>query len=245
MADDAENISPDEGGVPSNHDSSDDARASPESESLASKLENNGEADDEATEELVILDVDAVTIENLDGLVGLNSLFLGKNKITRLQNLDCLLNLKVLGIQSNRITKIEGLGRLVSLDQLYLSHNGIQILEGLNNNTKLNTLDLACNRIHRIENISHLVNLEEFWVRSSRVPLLSFRLCRDSFNLVCYGQFNGNAVSDWKDIDELIPAKGLQTVYLEGNPIQQDPNYRRKLKLALPSLVQIDATLCR
>lgn len=33
MADDAANSSPDEAGVPSNHDSSDDAQASPESES--------------------------------------------------------------------------------------------------------------------------------------------------------------------------------------------------------------------
>jgi protein phosphatase 1 regulatory subunit 7 len=41
--------------------------------------------------------------------------------------------------------------------------------------------------------------------------------------------------------------KNLETVYFERNPIQtQSPaDYRRKLKLALPSLSQIDATLCR
>jgi protein phosphatase 1 regulatory subunit 7 len=39
----------------------------------------------------------------------------------------------------------------------------------------------------------------------------------------------------------------LETVYFERNPIQtQAPaDYRRKLKLALPTLAQIDATLCR
>lgn len=38
-------------------------------------------------------------IENLDGLTNLNSIFLGKNKITKLQNLDSLINLKILGVQ--------------------------------------------------------------------------------------------------------------------------------------------------
>lgn len=37
----------------------------------------------------------------------------------------------------------------------------------------------------------------------------------------------------------------LQTVYFERNPIAKDPSYRTKIKLALASLVQIDATLCR
>lgn len=37
----------------------------------------------------------------------------------------------------------------------------------------------------------------------------------------------------------------MDTVYFEHNPIYKDPQYRRKLKLALPSLKQIDATLAR
>lgn len=44
---------------------------------------------------LVILQV----IENIDALANLDSLFLGKNKITKLQNLDALTNLTVLSIQ--------------------------------------------------------------------------------------------------------------------------------------------------
>lgn len=38
-------------------------------------------------------------IENIDTLTNLDSLFLGKNKITKLQNLDALSNLTVLSIQ--------------------------------------------------------------------------------------------------------------------------------------------------
>lgn len=38
-------------------------------------------------------------IENIDTLTSLESLFLGKNKITKLQNLDALTNLTVLSMQ--------------------------------------------------------------------------------------------------------------------------------------------------
>ena len=56
-------------------------------------------------------------------------------------------------------------------------------------------------------------------------------------------QFNHNQLDDWSDIDELKCAKGLRTVYFEGNPIANDPQYRRKVHLSLPSISQIDATL--
>uniref|UniRef100_A0A8C4VVB8 Protein phosphatase 1 regulatory subunit 7 n=1 Tax=Gopherus evgoodei TaxID=1825980 RepID=A0A8C4VVB8_9SAUR len=159
-------------------------------------------------------------IENIDTLTNLDSLFLGKNKITKLQNLDALTNLTVLSIQSNRLTKIEGLQNLVNLRELYLSHNGIEVIEGLENNNKLTMLDIASNRIKKIENVSHLTELQEFWM-------------------------NDNLIESWSDLDELKGAKNLETVYLERNPLQKDPQYRRKIMLALPSVRQIDATFVR
>jgi protein phosphatase 1 regulatory subunit 7 len=84
-------------------------------------------------------------------------------------------------------------------------------------------LDLAANRIVTIENLEALTNLEEFW-------------------------FNDNLLDNWGQLNNLQQATKLQTVYLERNPIWKDGkdvNYRRKIKLALPSLTQIDATLCR
>ncbi|XP_072474911.1 protein phosphatase 1 regulatory subunit 7 isoform X2 [Notamacropus eugenii] len=159
-------------------------------------------------------------IENIDSLTNLDSLFLGKNKITKLQNLDALSNLTVLSMQSNRLTKIEGLQNLVNLRELYLSHNGIEVIEGLENNNKLTMLDIASNRIKKIENISHLTELQEFWM-------------------------NDNLIDSWSDLDELKGAKHLETVYLERNPLQKDPQYRRKIMLALPTIRQIDATFVR
>ena len=57
-------------------------------------------------------------------------------------------------------------------------------------------------------------------------------------------QFNHNQLEEWRDVDQLRGARNLQTVYFEGNPIAKDTQYRRKLKLALPTLTQIDATMC-
>lgn len=66
-------------------------------------------------------------------------------------------------------------------------------------------------------------------------------------------QFNDNKVDAWKEIEALVPLKKLETVYLERNPIyyesgdklKADPNYRRKIKLTLPWVKQIDATMAQ
>ncbi|KAG2076705.1 L domain-like protein [Suillus decipiens] len=94
-------------------------------------------------------------IEGLDALVNLEELWLGKNKLTKLE--------------SNRITKIEGLDQLADLEELYLSHNGVERLEGLENNTKLRMLDVGVNFVPAIENISHLASLEELWLNNNKI----------------------------------------------------------------------------
>lgn len=58
-------------------------------------------------------------------------------------------------------------------------------------------------------------------------------------------QMNDNQLENWSDLDELKSSKALETVYLERNPLQKDPQYRRKIMLALPTVRQIDATFIR
>ncbi|KAI9496925.1 hypothetical protein BDB00DRAFT_887878 [Zychaea mexicana] len=161
-------------------------------------------------------------IENLDKLVQLRQLWLGKNKITRLENLSPLANLRILSIQSNRLTKLEGLEELHNLEEIYLSHNAIEKIEGLEKNLKLTTIDIANNRIKHIENMSHLANLEEFWANNNLLEA------------PCFAELT----------KELGGLKELNTVYLEGNPMQTDSRatYRNKVNLALPQVKQIDAT---
>ena len=165
------------------------------------------------------------SIENVGHLKNLTQLWLGKNKITSLQGLSQLTRLKVLSIQSNRITKLQGLEELVDLEELYISHNGLTKLEGLEHNVKLTTLDVGANMIEKVENVAHLVKMQEFWA-------------------------NDNRIEDLNGLDrELGPDKmpELETVYLEGNPgmRKEGPAYRRKVKLLLPQVRQIDASFVR
>ncbi|KAI0822466.1 L domain-like protein [Trametes gibbosa] len=160
------------------------------------------------------------TIEGLDALVNLEELWLGKNKITKLEGLDGLKKLKILSIQSNRITRLEDLENLENLEELYISHNGITKLEGLEKNPKLRTLDAGNNFIEVLENISHLTHLEELWINDNKITSLQ------------------NLEPQLKHITT------LETIYLEGNPVQkaEGANYRRKVTLVLPQIRQLDAT---
>ncbi|TIA93185.1 hypothetical protein E3P99_00321 [Wallemia hederae] len=160
-------------------------------------------------------------IDNLNALSNLKQLWLGKNKIEKLENLDNLQSLELLSIQANRLTSMDGLSNLHNLKELYLSHNGITEISGLESLTNLETLDVSNNQLKTITNVSHLTKLQELWV-------------------------NSNQIDNLEDVEqELKGIESLHTIYLEHNPIQRtlDTSYRRKLKLLLPQLKQIDATL--
>ncbi|KAL4942411.1 hypothetical protein BDV06DRAFT_163536 [Aspergillus oleicola] len=162
-------------------------------------------------------------IENLETLSALEELWLGKNKITEMKNLDALSNLRILSIQSNRLTTLNGLSSLKNLEELYVSHNAITDLAGLEQNTKLHVLDFSNNQVSKLEHLSHLKELEELWA-------------------------SNNQLSNFNEVErELTDKENLKTVYFEGNPLQTNGPvvYRNKVRLAIPQIMQIDATYVR
>ena len=169
--------------------------------------------------------VHSIEPDSFEGLSNLEEIWLGKNSIPRLINLHPLKNLKILSIQSNKLKKIENLEELTNLEELYLSHNFITKIEGLEKNLKLNTLDVTSNKITSLENLNHLSNLTDIWA--------SFNKIDQSFESLG---------------ENLSGLSRLETIYLEGNPIQLEnkTSYRRKLTMNLPpSLQKIDATYIR
>lgn len=169
--------------------------------------------------------IDEILPDSFIGLENLEELWLGKNSIRTLVHLNPLKSLKILSIQANRLTKIEGLEELENLEELYISHNFVTKIDGLSNNHKLTTLDVTSNKITKVENLSHLKNLTDLWA--------SFNQIDQTFEEVG---------------DELRGLPALETIYLEGNPIQRnnETSYRRKLVMNLgPSLQKIDATFVR
>jgi protein phosphatase 1 regulatory subunit 7 len=162
--------------------------------------------------------------EELSGLVNLEELWLGKNKIEMIQGLEKLTKLRRLDVQSNRLTTVENLqSQLETLEELYLSHNaitteGASIATGLAQAfTNLSVLDLSRNRLATCQPFAHLQSLEELWLSGNKIA---------SFDVV-------------KPLAELP----LETIYLEYNPLQEDPLYRKKLAETIPSLKQIDANM--
>ncbi|CAB9524461.1 leucine rich repeat [Seminavis robusta] len=165
--------------------------------------------------------------EELSGLVSLEELWLGKNKIEKIEGLENLKNLRRLDVQSNRITQVENLtSQNDTLEELFLGHNGITS-EGITLESglaqafpNLNVLDLSRNRIISTAPLAHLTSLEELWL-------------------------SGNKIASFTDVEPLsaLGSHGLDTVYLEYNPVADEFEYRKKLAEFIPSLKQIDATM--
>lgn len=162
----------------------------------------------------------------LGGLVSLEELWLGKNKIEAIDGLDNLRKLRKLDVQSNRLTRVENLtSQCESLEELYLAHNGIDS-EGCRCPTglsqtfpNLTVLDLSRNRIDTTQPFSHLLALEELWL-------------------------SGNSVASFDEVRPISLLPALETIYLEHNPLQaSEPLYRKALASILPTLKQIDANL--
>lgn len=161
-------------------------------------------------------------LENLDALPALEQLWLASNKITELTGLGALTNLRLLSVQSNRIRDLSPLKELPQLEELYMSHNGLASLEGLESNTKLRVLEISNNQITNLKALVPLLELEDVWA-------------------------SYNQISDFSDVEQaLADKKALTTVYFEGNPLQlKSPAlYRNKVKMALPQIQQIDASMC-
>jgi protein phosphatase 1 regulatory subunit 7 len=168
--------------------------------------------------------VRSIPADEFANLTNLQELWLGKNKIEKIEGLEKLVNLRRLDVQSNRLTKIEGLtAQNESLVELYLAHNGIDTVGATKGLSlafpNLNVLDLSRNKLTAADPFVHLTSLEELWL-------------------------SGNEIETFDDVKCLASlGQTLDTIYLEYNPLQKDPLYRKKLHELIPSLSQIDANL--
>lgn len=161
----------------------------------------------------------------LSGLVNLEELWLGKNKIEVIGGLEKLHKLRRLDLQSNRLESVENLtSQMDTLEELYLSHNGITTegaahATGLAQQfTALSVLDLSRNRLDSPAGFAHIATLDELWL-------------------------SGNQIASFDQVQALSALPSLDTIYLEYNPLQQDPLYRKKLAAIIPCLKQIDANM--
>ncbi|KAG6043096.1 hypothetical protein E4U17_001101 [Claviceps sp. LM77 group G4] len=160
-------------------------------------------------------------LKNLGNLKNLEELWVAKNKITELTGLGGLPKIRLLSIQSNRIRDLSPLREIPGLEELYISHNMLESLEGIQDNVGLKIVDISNNQVKGLKGLEDLANLEELWA-------------------------SYNQIGDFNEVETVLRNKNdLTTVYFEGNPLQlRGPAlYRNKVRLALPQVKQIDASM--
>ncbi|KAG5913906.1 hypothetical protein E4U61_006323 [Claviceps capensis] len=160
-------------------------------------------------------------LKNLGNLKNLEELWVAKNKITELTGLGGLPKIRLLSIQSNRIRDLSPLQEIPGLEELYISHNMLESLEGIQDNVGLKIVDISNNQVKGLKGLEDLANLEELWA-------------------------SYNQIGDFNEVEKVLRNKNdLTTVYFEGNPLQlRGPAlYRNKVRLALPQVKQIDASM--
>ncbi|PNG99663.1 Protein phosphatase 1 regulatory subunit pprA, partial [Tetrabaena socialis] len=148
-------------------------------------------------------------------------LWLGRNRISKVEGLATLTALRRISLQSNRLTSMAGLEACTALEELYLSHNGIQRLEGLGPLARLKMLDVSSNRLTALQpdDLASQTELEDLWLNDNQLPAVDAALDR-----------------------ALEPVRqSLTCLYLEGNPAASDTQYKRKLTNMLPKLKQLDS----
>ena len=138
---------------------------------------------------------------------------------------------------NSRIREISGLEALENLEELYIADNGLKDLKGLGKNN-LQTIEIANNKVLDLSGSFYFANLSTVSINLILTGLEHMSKLEELWA-------NNNEINSFQEVDKLTSNTSLLTVYFEHNPIQKDPQYRRKLKLVLPSLTQIDATLCK
>ncbi len=181
------------------------------------------------------------------GFEALEELWLAKNKITSLEGLRNMPRLRLLSVQANRIRDLAPLRDVPTLEELYVSNNMLESLASLAPSPSpppetssgepskdpseksgtpapslpnLRVLDAANNQLTSLAGVERLAALEEVWAGYNRLI-------------------------DFADVEACLRDKAsLNTVYLEGNPLQlrAPALYRNKVRLALPQVQQIDAS---
>lgn len=157
-------------------------------------------------------------MEGLSNLRNLRSLWLGKNKIEKIEGIGGLTSLKQVDVQSNRLTAVSGIDTLSELEELYLASNAIDSIAGIPQAGTLTTIDLSRNKLSSLAGIEVQTSLEDLWLST-------------------------NLFSTFDFLDHTKKLSKLTTIYLEHNPIASDFEYRLRVSAAMPGLEFIDATM--
>lgn len=122
--------------------------------------------------EIKDLNAAGIGIESLEGLqylVNLESLFLNNNQISDIRVLSDLTELRSLYLWKNNVTDISPLENLTNLEQLNISANEVSDIKAVENLSNLYRIHFDQNEVNNISPISELQNLEWLTLRENKV----------------------------------------------------------------------------
>lgn len=192
--------------------------------------------------ELNISENKLVTFENIE-LTELINLDLSQNKFCNIGSALLLPKLKILNLSQNSIMYISpsAFSRLTELEQLDLSQNKLSkfrngVFENLSN---LKNLDISQNQFTIIEkgSLNGLEKLEQINVGENPIEdIIGF----ESLTSVKIVDMHGSAIGSIDNIKVCTELKCMQTIILEGSPIQSLDTFKSDIILLLPWLEKID-----
>ena len=190
----------------------------------------------ENEDKLKYLSLESNHISKIEHLVSLNNLIylnLYGNNIREIENLNNIKKLKILLLSRNNISQIKNLNFLTDLEILDLHSNKIKCIEGIQSLKKLKEINLSNNLLCSFSELIHNKNLEDINLRKnliSTVPNLSDSM----FESLKRINLSKNLLNKIHYLEELTKLNSLKEVYLEYNPILNNPEsaiYLNKLPL--------------
>ncbi|KAG9324373.1 hypothetical protein KVV02_004968 [Mortierella alpina] len=191
---------------------------------------------------LTLLNLSGNQLDSFEGVQRLKTLFvlnMSHNELNRISiHIEKLVNLKALVLNNNRIKVVDHLGGLTELNTIVLSHNRIQELPSFPLLTKLTKLSAAHNEVRQIPDLSENGLLRELRLNHNKLVTIpdSLRRCT-ALDILDLG---GNMLREWSDVAPLGSLMHLINLNLQGNPICDKPDYKKKILELVPSLRVLD-----
>ena len=165
------------------------------------------------------------TLDNLQTLTALDTLYLESNQIEKIGNLDSLENLRALFLSNNQIKKLDNLESLKKLNALYLRDNLISNIENLEGLPELERLFISNNQVKKIENVGALEKLLEIDLGSNQIEKIEN--LESLTNLTALSLYNNSI----KTIEHLEALENLQVLELGKNSIKKIEGLTRNTQL--------------
>ncbi|GJJ73444.1 hypothetical protein EMPS_05802 [Entomortierella parvispora] len=191
---------------------------------------------------LTLLNLSGNQLDSFEGVQKLTTLFvlnMSHNDLNRISmHIEKLVNLKALVLNNNKIKVVDYLGGLLELNTIVLSHNRIQELPSFPKLTKLTKLSAAHNELRQIPDLSENGMLKELRLNHNKLLTIpdSLRRCT-ALDILDLG---GNMLREWSDVAPLGSLMHLINLNLQGNPICDKPDYKKKILALVPSLRVLD-----